>query len=80
MGGFDKHILARSQEECAEVHRLTPLVEKAATSASAITAPPDVPYANYLFYLRPCAAVGQGCRSETRGLDADAACLACLTA
>ncbi len=54
MGGFDKHILARSQEEiAAEVHRLTPLVEEGGYIGFCDhRVPPDVPYANYLFYLK----------------------------
>ncbi len=53
MGGFDKHILARSQAEIeAEVHRLTPLVEEGGYIGFCDhRVPPDVPYANYLFYL-----------------------------
>ncbi len=53
MGGFDKHILARSQAEIAtEVYRLTPLVEEGGYIGFCDhRVPPDVPYANYLFYL-----------------------------
>jgi hypothetical protein len=53
MGGFDKHILARSQAEIAqEIHRLTPLVEEGGYIGFCDhRVPPDVPLANYMFYL-----------------------------
>jgi uroporphyrinogen decarboxylase len=53
MGGFDKHILARSKPEIeAEVDRLTPLVEEGGYIGFCDhRVPPDVPLENYLFYL-----------------------------
>ena len=53
MGGFDKRILARSQQEIArEVARLTPLVEEGGFIGFCDhRVPPDVPLANYRFYL-----------------------------
>jgi uroporphyrinogen decarboxylase len=54
MGGFDKHILARSKAEIeAEVRRLTPLVEEGGFIGFCDhRVPPDVPMDNYLFYLK----------------------------
>lgn len=54
MGGFDKHILAKSKEAItAEVERLTPTVEEGGFIPFADhRVPPDVPYENYLHYLR----------------------------
>jgi uroporphyrinogen-III decarboxylase len=53
MGGFDKKILARSQDAIeAEVHRLAPLVEEGGYIGFCDhRVPPDVPLDNYLFYL-----------------------------
>jgi uroporphyrinogen decarboxylase len=53
MGGFDKHILARSKPEIeAEVRRLTPLVEEGGYIGFCDhRVPPDVPLENYMFYL-----------------------------
>lgn len=53
MGGFDKHILARSTQEIeAEIHRLTPLVEEGGFIPFCDhRVPPDVPFRNYMFYL-----------------------------
>ncbi|MBZ0303273.1 MAG: hypothetical protein K8J31_26255 [Anaerolineae bacterium] len=53
MGGFDKHILARSKDEIArEIERLTPLVEEGGYIGFCDhRVPPDVPLDNYLFYL-----------------------------
>lgn len=53
MGGFDKHILARGRDAIeAEVDRLTPTVEEGGFIPFADhRVPPDVPLANYLFYL-----------------------------
>jgi uroporphyrinogen decarboxylase len=53
IGGFDKHILARSKQEIeAEVHRLTPLVEEGGFIPLADhRVPPDVPFENYIHYL-----------------------------
>ena len=53
MGGFDKHLLARTPAEIqAEVTRLTPLVEEGGYIGFCDhRVPPDVPYANYLTYL-----------------------------
>ena len=54
MGGFDKHILARSTAQIEkEVLRLTPLVEEGGFIGFADhRVPPDVPFENYLFYLK----------------------------
>lgn len=53
MGGFDKHILARTRQDIErEVHRLTPLVEEGGYIGFCDhRVPPDVPLENYLFYL-----------------------------
>lgn len=53
IGGFDKHILARTKKEIeTEVCRLTPLVEEGGYIPLADhRVPPDVPFANYMFYL-----------------------------
>jgi len=53
MGGFDKHILAQSKEAIErEIIRLAPLVEEGGFIGFCDhRVPPDVPYANYLFYL-----------------------------
>jgi uroporphyrinogen decarboxylase len=53
MGGFDKHILARTKGEIvAEILRLTPLVEEGGFIPFCDhRVPPDVPLENYLFYL-----------------------------
>lgn len=63
MGGFDKHILARSHREIeAEVRRLAPLVEEGGYIGFCDhRVPPDVPLENYLFYLRTVRAIwGKG--------------------
>ncbi len=53
MGGFDKHVLARSKADIArEVERLAPLVEEGGYIGFCDhRVPPDVPLENYLFYL-----------------------------
>ena len=53
MGGFDKHVLARSKREIEqEVYRLSPLVEEGGYIGFCDhRVPPDVPLENYLFYL-----------------------------
>jgi uroporphyrinogen decarboxylase len=53
MGGFDKHVLARSKREIEqEVYRLLPLVEEGGYIGFCDhRVPPDVPFENYLFYL-----------------------------
>jgi len=52
MGGFDKHILARTKDEItAEIHRLAPLVEEGGFIGFCDhRVPPDVPLENYLHY------------------------------
>lgn len=59
MGGFDKHILARSAAEIeAEVNRLAPLVEEGGFIPFCDhRVPPDVPLANYMHYLRTARRV-----------------------
>ena len=54
MGGFDKHILARSHHAiAAEVLRLTPLIEEGGFVAFCDhRVPPDVPYENYVFFVK----------------------------
>lgn len=53
MGGFDKHILASDREAiAAEVRRLAPLVEEGGFIGFCDhRVPPDVPLANYCFYV-----------------------------
>jgi len=53
MGGFDKHILARSRHEIEqEIYRLAPLVEEGGYIGFCDhRVPPDVPLENYIFYL-----------------------------
>lgn len=53
MGGFDKRILARGRDAIdAEIARLTPLVEEGGYIPFCDhRVPPDVSYANYLYYL-----------------------------
>ena len=53
MGGFDKHILARSKQAIeAEIRRLAPLVEEGGFIPFCDhRVPPDVPYEHYLHYL-----------------------------
>jgi uroporphyrinogen decarboxylase len=54
MGGFDKHILAQSKADIErEINRLAPLVEEGGFIGFCDhRVPPDVPYENYLFYLK----------------------------
>ncbi len=54
MGGFDKHIMARSPAEIRkEVERLNPLVEEGGFIGFADhRVPPDVSLENYMYYLR----------------------------
>lgn len=54
MGGFDKHILARSKQAIEdEVRRLTPLVEEGGFIGFCDhRVPPDVPLENYVHYLK----------------------------
>ncbi len=58
-GGFDKHILARSRKEIdAEIVRLDPLVQEGGFIPFCDhRVPPDVPLANYLYYLERARAV-----------------------
>ncbi len=61
-GGFDKHILARSTEDIArEIDRLAPLVEQGGfVPFCDHRVPPDVPFDNYLFYIRRAKEVWGG--------------------
>jgi uroporphyrinogen decarboxylase len=62
-GGFDKHILARSEDDIArEIDRLAPLVEQGGfVPFCDHRVPPDVPLDNYLFYVRRAKEVwGRG--------------------
>ena len=70
MGGFDKHILARTQKEiAAEIHRLAPLVEEGGFIPFADhRVPPDVPLANYVFYCETARQVwGKNVNIEPMG-------------
>jgi uroporphyrinogen decarboxylase len=63
LGGFDKHILARTPRDIEhEIRRLTPLVEEGGFIGFADhRVPPDVPFENYMFYLRTVRAIwGKG--------------------
>jgi len=63
MGGFDKHVLARSKQDIEqEVYRLTPLVEEGGFIGFCDhRVPPDVPFVNYLFYCKTVRRVwGKG--------------------
>jgi uroporphyrinogen decarboxylase len=53
MGGFDKHILMHTKDEIArEIDRLAPLVEEGGyIPMPDHRVPPDVSFANYLYYL-----------------------------
>lgn len=59
MGGFDKHILARSTEEItAEVERLAPLVEEGGfIPFPDHRVPPDVPLDHFVHYLQEARRV-----------------------
>lgn len=59
LGGFDKHILARSKQDItAEVERLAPTVEEGGYIPFCDhRVPADVPYENYLHYLREARRV-----------------------
>ena len=70
MGGFDKHILARTPADiAAEVRRLAPLVEEGGYIPFADhRVPPDVPLANYMAYLRAARQVwGKGLNLKPMG-------------
>ena len=63
MGGFDKHILAQGKTQIeAEVYRLLPVVEEGGyIPFPDHRVPPDVPLANYLFYVELARNIwGQG--------------------
>jgi uroporphyrinogen decarboxylase len=63
MGGVDKHLLATTPEAIrAEVERLAPLVEEGGFIGFCDhRVPPDVPLANYLYYLEQARAIwGKG--------------------
>ncbi|MDP6153118.1 MAG: uroporphyrinogen decarboxylase family protein [Phycisphaeraceae bacterium] len=59
MGGFDKHILARTKQEIeAEVHRLAPVVDESGFIPFCDhRVPPDVPLENYVFYVETVRSV-----------------------
>ena len=70
MGGFDKHILARTKSEIvAEIHRLAPLVEEGGFIPFADhRVPPDVPLENYVFYCETARQVwGKNINLEPMG-------------
>jgi uroporphyrinogen decarboxylase len=63
IGGMDKHILMKGQREIAvEVERLAPLVEEGGYIPTPDhRVPPDVPLANYIFYVEEAKRVwGRG--------------------
>jgi uroporphyrinogen decarboxylase len=63
MGGFDKHILAKTTRDIeAEINRLTPLVEEGGFIPFCDhRVPPNVPFANYRFYAETARRVwGKG--------------------
>ncbi len=59
MGGFDKHVLARSKDEIErEIRRLAPLVEDGGYIPFCDhRVPPDVPYEHYCFYVETARSV-----------------------
>ena len=70
LGGFDKHILARTPRDIErETRRLAPLVEEGGYMGFADRrVPPDVPFENYLFYLRTVRQVwGKGVNLKPLG-------------
>lgn len=70
MGGFDKHILARTKQEIeSEVYRLLPLVEEGGYIGFCDhRVPPDVPLDNYLYYLEMVRNVwGKGVNLKPMG-------------
>lgn len=72
MGGFDKHILARSEQEIErEVYRLLPLIEEGGYIGFCDhRVPPDVPFENYLFYLDTVRRVwGRGINLKPMGIE-----------
>lgn len=74
MGGFDKHILARSKEEIErEVYRLLPLVEEGGyVGFCDHRVPPDVSLDNYLLYLDTVREVwGQGVNLKPMGVGSE---------
>lgn len=71
LGGFDKHILARSKGEIEqEVYRLAPLVEEGGFIGFCDhRVPPDVLLENYLFYLETVRRVwGKGVNLRPMGM------------
>jgi uroporphyrinogen decarboxylase len=67
MGGFDKHILAQSEEKIEkEIYRLLPLVEEGGFIGFCDhRVPPDVPYKHYLYYLKKVREIwGKGVNLE----------------
>ena len=70
MGGFDKHILARSKADIEqEVYRLLPLIEEGGYIGFCDhRVPPDVPLQNYWFYLESVREVwGRGIDLKAQG-------------
>jgi len=81
MGGFDKHVLARSKDDItAEIHRLAPLVEEGGYIGFCDhRVPPDVPLENYVHYCKTVRKVwGKGVNlpameaSTSAGVDSSA--------
>jgi len=71
MGGFDKRILMQGPREIeAEIVRLTPLVEEGGYIGFCDhRVPPDVPLANYVFYLKSVRRYW-GCEAKVGAYDA----------
>jgi len=70
MGGFDKHILARTKADIEkEIYRLAPLVEEGGYIGFCDhRVPPDVPLENYIFYLETVRRVwGKGINLKPMG-------------
>jgi uroporphyrinogen decarboxylase len=70
MGGFDKHILAKTKRDIEEeIMRLAPLVEEGGFIGFADhRVPPDVPLENYMFYMETVRRVwGKGANLKPLG-------------
>ncbi len=70
MGGFDKHILARTKTDIErEILRLAPLAKEGGFIGFCDhRVPPDVPYENYLFYLEKVREIwGKGINLKPMG-------------
>ncbi len=73
-GGFDKHILAQTTDDIArEIDRLAPMVEEGGFIPFCDhRVPPDVPLANYMFYVERAKEVwGKGAADLTQAGELD---------